>query len=100
MTIELQPSAVEDVRGARDYDNGAQTGLGEEFLRELDRLFARLSEFPLSSQSVEGYDHVRRARVQRFPFAVFYRTDDSDGIHVLRVVHTARDPESWVHRDG
>lgn len=96
MRIELQPAAVDDARAARRYYDAAQPSLGEEFLNELDRLFARLSEFPLSSQSVEGYEDVRRARVRRFPFAVFYRTDGLDQIDVLRIVHTARDPDSWA----
>jgi toxin ParE1/3/4 len=93
--VELRPSAIDDIGAACDYYEAARPGLGEEFVEDLDRLFARLEIFPLSAQVVEGYEGVRRARLHRFPFGVFYRLGEADRIDVLRIVHSARSPEAW-----
>ena len=79
---------------ASDYYREASPELVGEFIDELDRLLARLSEFPRSAQQVEGYPSVRRALMRRFPFAVFY-TVDEDLLLVLRVIHTSRSPRDW-----
>lgn len=93
MKLVLRPDAEADVRAASEYYQEASPELVEDFLDELDRLLARLSEFPRSAQEVEGYPSVRRALMRRFPFAVFY-TVDEDGLLVLRVIHTTRSPRN------
>ena len=85
MNLVLRPAAVADIRAARKYYEEARPGLGEDLATELDRLFARLEAFPRSAPLVAGYEPVRRARLRRFPAAVFYRPDPTQ-IEVLRVV--------------
>jgi len=85
---------VLDIRGARDHYQAAEAGLGDRLAEDLDRLFARLEAFPKSAPSVAGYEGVRRARLRRFPLAVFYRLGPGR-IDVLRVIHTARSTERW-----
>lgn len=94
MKVTLRPDAEADVRAAVEYYDAAETDLGGEFIDELDRLLRRLSEFPRSSQQVQGFDAVRRALLRRFPFAVFY-AEEEDQVVVLRVIHTARSTETW-----
>jgi plasmid stabilization system protein ParE len=43
------------------------------------------------------YRRMRRALVERFPFAVYYRID-ADDVVVLAVTHSRRDPKSWQSR--
>jgi plasmid stabilization system protein ParE len=81
--------AARDIRDAVEYYEAAEGGLGDEFLDALEQLIARLTVFPRSAQPVAGYEHVRRALVARFPYAVFYRHAD-DRIDLLRVLHTTR----------
>jgi toxin ParE1/3/4 len=38
--------------------------------------------------------HLRRALIDRFPFAIFYLTD-AEVIQVFAVLHTSRDPQIW-----
>lgn len=95
MTLLLRPTAVEDIRAARDQYADADRRLDEQLAEDLDRLFALLEAFPRSAPLVEGYESVRRALLRRFPYAVFYRLTEPDRIDVLRVVHTARSPETW-----
>lgn len=54
----------------------------------------RLEVYPRSAPVVAGYDPVRRATLRRFPLADFHQPRDED-LEVLRVLHTARDPEGW-----
>lgn len=91
MNLVLRPDAVADVRAARDWYEDAKPGLGAQFLDELDRLLARLVEFPRSAPGVADYPDVRRALLRSFPFAAFYLLNE-DEITVLRVLHTSRQP--------
>ena len=94
MNLFLRPAAVADIHAARKYYEESRPGLGKDLADDLDRLFARLRAFPLSAPLVVGYEPVRRARLRRFPYQIFYRTDDQR-IDILRVVHAARSPETW-----
>lgn len=91
----LRPAAIADVRAARDYYEERQPGLGVRLADDLDRLFERLEMFPRSAPVVAGYEPVRRARLRRFPYAVFDHLSEPDRIDILRVVHTARSAEAW-----
>jgi len=94
MIVLLRPAAVEDLEAARKYYEDARPGTGHDFADDLDRLFARLAIFPNSAALVAGHDPVRRARLRRFPYAVFY-VPSEERVDVLRIVHTARSPETW-----
>jgi toxin ParE1/3/4 len=90
----LRPSAIADIRAAREYYEDASPGLGDGLATELDRLFGRLAAFPRSAPLVSGYEPIRRAVLRRFPYAVFFHSG-SDRIDILRVVHTARSADAW-----
>jgi toxin ParE1/3/4 len=94
VNLFLRPAAVADIHAASKYYEEVRPGLGEELADDLDHLFTRLLAFPLSARIVAGYEPVRRARLRRFPYQVFYRPDD-DRTDILRIVHTARSPETW-----
>ena len=89
MKVVLRPAARADVVSAADHYRETSEALADELVEELDRLLARLSEFPRSARVVQGYASVRRALLRRFPFAVFY-TVERGVLVVLRVVHTSR----------
>jgi plasmid stabilization system protein ParE len=94
LKLLLRPAAVADVRAAHHYYKQAGSRLDAKFADELDRLLARLKAFPRSAQVVVGYEPIRRALLPRFPYAVFYLLTDPDRIDVLRIVHTARSPDT------
>lgn len=94
VNLVVRPAAIADIRAACEYYEQAQPVLGDDLATELDQLFARLEAFPRSAQLVAGYEPVRRARLRRFLYAVCYRPN-STRIEVLRVVHTARAPNTW-----
>lgn len=88
-TLILGPRAVADLQEISDHDDTVEDGLNGRFVRALDELFARLTEFPRSAPLVAGYLDVRRAVVSGFPYVVFYR-HQLGRLDVLRVLHAAR----------
>jgi len=86
VNLVLRPAAVADIRAACKYYEEATSGLVEDLAHDLDRLFARIEAFPKSARPVAGYEPVRRARLRRSLYAVFYRPG-VERIEVLRIIH-------------
>jgi len=92
--VVLRPQAIEDLHAAKRHYEEQRPGLGDELRDALDITFERLRTFPRSAPPVAGFPGVRRALLPRFPYAIFY-LGTSNVIVVLRVLHTARDPQGW-----
>jgi plasmid stabilization system protein ParE len=71
-------------------------GLGTAYLREFERIMARLLEYPESFR-LERQPDIRRAPLSRFPYAVVYRIVGT-AVQVLAVSHQRRRPDYWVSR--
>jgi toxin ParE1/3/4 len=91
--LVLGSAAVADLEEIHGHYDSVDDGLSSRFVEALDELFARLEEFPRSAPPVAGYVDVRRAVVRGFPYVVFYR----HRIHVLRVLHAAREDADRPH---
>jgi toxin ParE1/3/4 len=89
------PAARLEVVEAQDWYEAESRGLGARFRAEVDRQVGRLAENPLHFSVVQG--DVRRARLQRFPYGMFFRPLQ-DTIYVLACFHSSRDPMSWMLR--
>lgn len=81
-----------DLEAAFDWYEEQRIGLGEQFLSAVQSTFKSIESFPKMFVAVHG--EVRRAIVSRFPFAVFFVVEPTRVV-VLRVLHTARDPNLW-----
>ena len=82
------PLAKADIeREARWYDQ-QKSGLGEEFVNELDRVIGTIAEQPLRYSIRFG--QWRRANLRRFPQAVFYQVFDDQPV-IFAVLHAKRD---------
>lgn len=70
MTIPLliRPEAEQDLLDAREWYEGQQKGLGDDFLIVVDGVFDRIRETP-ELYAIE-YKSVRQFRLGRFPFVV------------------------------
>ena len=64
-------------------------GLGDRFVRELERIAAIVCEHPRRFRCFQG--EARRAWLRRFPFAIVYRVDE-DLVVVLGCFHARRNP--------
>ena len=81
-----------DLVAGFDWYEEQRSSLGEYFLSAVHSTLKSVELYPEIFVSVHG--EVRRAIVSRFPFAIFYLVEPKR-IVVLRLLHTARDPNLW-----
>lgn len=91
VTVVLAPAAVADLRAARDRYADVSAELADAFGEAFGRVVERLTAFPRSGTFVEGFDDLRRARVRRFPYGVFYRLTEPAEVRIIRVLHDRQD---------
>ena len=91
----VQPEAEADLREARAWYEQQRSGLGDEFLAEIDRVFSMIEARP------DGYAVIhrtaRKASARRFPYIVLYVARDDD-VFVLGVFHHRRNPKLVMDR--
>lgn len=88
----LTSAAETDVADAAQFYDKQRSGLGAEFLDEVDATVVRVCTAP---EAYGQYDsQVRIKLVHRFPYAVYYRIAP-DEIVILAVAHTSRLPGYW-----
>jgi plasmid stabilization system protein ParE len=90
-----EPPVDGDVEAAFEWYENEQPGLGLEFLDELRASYDRIANGPLRYQELRG--GIRRALLRRFPYAVYFATDE-DMVVVVAVLHASRDPAEWQRR--
>jgi plasmid stabilization system protein ParE len=88
-TLIVQPEAEADLGEAFRWYEARRAGLGQEFLEEVSRAFARVTEQPL--RYVVVHRGAGRAPLRRFPYAVLY-VARGERIFVLAVLHQRRSP--------
>lgn len=93
--LEAGPAVDADVEAAFDWYEIEEPGLGFQFLEGLRAGYQRILETPLAFQDLRS--GIRRALTRRFPYAVYFSTED-EIIVVVAVLHTARDPAEWQRR--
>jgi plasmid stabilization system protein ParE len=91
----VRPLAEADLDNAARWYDEERPGFATRFLSEVDRTFARIREQPLQFPIVSR--GVRRALLQTFPYAVYFRELD-EAVVVLAVLHLRRNPKVWRGR--
>jgi plasmid stabilization system protein ParE len=90
----LTPARQEFLAAVRYYER-ARSGLGSEFIDEIEDVLAELTTSPWSGSPFgEG---ARRRLLRRLPFEVVYSVGE-DEILVLAVAHQSRRPFYWHDR--
>jgi toxin ParE1/3/4 len=91
----FKPLAEIDIAEAAIWYNFQREGLGEEFLLALEAKFNEIQRNPYQFSII--YKNVRRAFPNRFPFGIFFITEENV-IYILAIVHTSRNPKIWKKR--
>jgi plasmid stabilization system protein ParE len=91
----VRPEAEEDLVEGRDWYEGQREGFGAEFLTAVEEVFNRIRETP--ELYATEYKSVRRTRMDRFPYIVYYRLV-GDTVEVIAVQHGSRSPRRWRSR--
>jgi toxin ParE1/3/4 len=87
--------AERELNDAASYYQREQPGLGEAFLREVERGISFVLDHPEGAPRV--YGSVRRKLLARFPYALLYERRDAE-IRFLAVMNLKRRPFYWTER--
>ena len=90
MTIRILDSALEDLQTGRQFYENQVEGVGEYFF---DALFADIDSLALYAgihQKIFGY---HRLLAKRFPYAIYYKMEDSNTVIVQRVLDLRQHPQ-------
>lgn len=95
MTITLHPLAERDILSAARFYEDKVSGLGTEFITEVERAVSLASTNPEIGRVLDA--PVRRIVLRRFPHSVIYRAKTSE-VHILAIAHHRRRPNFWHSR--
>ncbi len=93
--LKFSSRTIRETGEAQEWYELQSTGLGDEFIAAMELQLLRLGQAPLLYAEV--IPNVRRALLPRFPYGLFY-TVRGDLVHVLAVLHDARNPSRWPKR--
>jgi plasmid stabilization system protein ParE len=95
MKLILSPESKVELSGAAAYYRLKSPSAAVNFRREVKSVMARIratpQQFPFISTTV------RRALTEGFPYNIFFE-EYEDGIRVLGIIHSSRDPFLWQNR--
>ena len=94
--VIFSPAARAEMHDAVAWYESRSPVLAERFVTEVDATVARIrdnaAQFPVVLRDV------RRARLGRFPYGLFFRVD-AETVRVIACFHASRNPRRW-HRRG
>jgi len=95
LPVVFRRAARHEFQDAARWYEARQTGLGLQYVAEVDRAVQMATEHP--TRFPKMHREVRCVRVKRFPYSVFFLPEASR-IVVLAVFHARRDPLVWQAR--
>jgi toxin ParE1/3/4 len=101
--LGFHPEAMAELRAVAFWYDERRTGLGDEFVDEVNRLGLRVAASPATYAQWPGLSGsnstIRRALVNRFPYVIAFEVREQD-VFILAVAHARRRPLYWVRRAG
>ncbi len=95
-SLRFLPEVANEVREARFWYESQRSGLGDEFLAQLNDSLIQIQDRPLSSPLVTKA--IRRAILRRFPYCIYFVIREHDLV-VLAILHGRRKPGTWKQRE-
>jgi plasmid stabilization system protein ParE len=93
--LVLEPEAEAEIFTTADWYRRRNPAAGAAFLDAVNRALRLIQEHPEQYQVV--YREARRALVDGFPYAFFYKVTDRE-IIIISCFHTSRNPKVWRDR--
>ncbi|HEX6189541.1 MAG TPA: type II toxin-antitoxin system RelE/ParE family toxin [Pyrinomonadaceae bacterium] len=87
--------ANEELSEAAKFYEAHSTGLGSDYLNEVQHAIDLVCEFPELGQAID--QRLRRVVLHRFPFSLIYSVE-TDGIVIMALAHQRRRPGYWKSR--
>ncbi len=98
MRVRFKRLALRELHRAARYYETRRTGLGNDFLGEVQGVIEIVRESPNPGHAVENVSMVRQIGVDRFPYSLFLDCADPREIVILAVAHHSRRPFYWRSR--
>lgn len=95
MPIDFLPEADQEMLEAARYYQSLSSGLGDDYLAEVEHAVQSIALSPQTWPVLEG--DFRRRLVKRFRFGVIYRIE-LDLIVIIAVAHLRKKPGYWKKR--
>jgi plasmid stabilization system protein ParE len=94
--ITVHDQAQVEIDEATAWYESERSGLGSEFLTEIERAVGRIRENPVRGVPYKATTF-RFLLVRRFPYVIYY-TELRDRIWIAAVAHAKRRPGYWRRR--
>jgi len=97
-TIIFLLEAEEELNSSAQYYNQQSSGLGFDFLEEIEKSLQIIEKGPERWPIYE--ENIHKYNTRRFPFSLYYVFEkDLDRILILAVAHQKRKPGYWKTRE-
>jgi len=93
----VRPEVADELAAAAIWYRDISPSLGEALFAEYEAAIARVQDYPRSYPVVYPAKGVRRAVLRRFPYGLFYRLSEQEGI-IFALRHCAQHPRGWQRR--
>jgi plasmid stabilization system protein ParE len=95
--VVFHPLAEKELIDAAVYYEEQESGLGGEYLAEVERAINFITQHPEAGFTVK--DPLRQLTLPKFPYYLLYRVLGNAQIRVLAVAHHKRRPKYWDDRE-
>jgi plasmid stabilization system protein ParE len=96
VTVVFHPLAERELIAAAKFYETRASGLGANFIREVERTLTEIVTNPDAGNRFAG-SKFRRRLLRRFPFGLVYQLDLENTL-VIAVMHLRRRPGYWKRR--
>lgn len=93
MTFRFLTPALVEIREAAEYYDERVSGLGADFLDEMEAAVERMLQFPEAWGKLGN--EFRRCHLRRFPYSIIYSIQADQEMVIVSVFHQSREPRSW-----
>jgi plasmid stabilization system protein ParE len=95
MRVQFITPAVQEFLAAVDFYETQASGLGNDFILDVEDSLRLIEEFPNLGST--GPADTRRIHLHRFPYSIVYLAEE-DLLRVIAVEHQRRRPGFWIDR--
>jgi plasmid stabilization system protein ParE len=92
MTYRFLTPALAEIREAAEFYEERVSGLGADFLDEVDATIDRMLQFPEAWGRLG--EEFRKCHLRRFPYSIIYSVQSDQEIVIVSVFHQSREPRS------
>jgi mRNA-degrading endonuclease RelE of RelBE toxin-antitoxin system len=92
--LKIDIDAFKNIQDTCEWYELQSKGLGQRYKKQTKKQIQSLKQDPY--QFSIKYNEIRCRKIEKFPFLIHYRIDDTTKIIIVfAVFHTSRNPEIW-----